>query len=211
MYKVGMETRATIIKTAKALMYESGYRGVTVTKICTACNEKLGTFTYYFNKKEDLIKYLYDDYMRNCMEYVANNTENLSMAESQIFTVMLYYRNIYRDPNLVRFHKEIYENGTMVHVYSNPANVIQSFTAQYGRSKQYYDLLVVADNAVRRELNINFIKEGRYDCDAVKKLIEDIYFVSGRLFDIKDIDVNRYINKAYQFVLEHNDCDITLL
>ena len=64
MYKTGIETKNTIVSSAKDLFYGHGYRNVTVHEICKLAGVKLGTFTYYFSRKNDLLCELYREVVR---------------------------------------------------------------------------------------------------------------------------------------------------
>lgn len=214
MYRTGIETKLNILDTAKALFYERGYRAVTVHEICERANVKLGTFTYYFSRKDDLLSALYNSYMQACKEYVdAQGLDQLSPAEHHMFVVMLYYYNLYRDEHIVAFHREVLQLGSMNAYFENPRSVISDFSDEgtASRDDSIYNLLVLADNAVRRELNMDFIAQPERGLDDVRALLTNIYTITARLFGTDYDALLAYIEGAYRFVLEHGDCQVSLL
>ena len=194
MYKTGIETRGTVVSCAKHLFYEHGYRSVTVHEICELANVKLGTFTYYFSRKNDLLSELYNAYMQSCKDYVdAQGIEGLSSAEHHMFVVMLYYSRLYADDRTTAFHREVLNLGSMSAYFEN------------------HNLLVLADNAVRRELNMNFIEQDDHGIDAVEQLLNDIYSITARLFGTDQAKLETYIAHARAFVEAHPDARVSLL
>ena len=214
MYKTGIETKGTVVSCAKRLFYEHGYRSVTVHEICKLANVKLGTFTYYFSRKNDLLSELYNAYMQSCKDYVdAQGIEGLSSAEHHMFVVMLYYSRLYSDERTVAFHREVLNLGSMSAYFENPRAVIADFSDEgsVDRNDPAYNLLVLADNAVRRELNMNFIEQDDHGIDAVEQLLNDIYSITARLFGTDQAKLETYIAHARAFVEAHPDARVSLL
>ena len=213
MYKNGSETKQNIEKSAKKLFYEYGYRKVSVSAICREADVKLGTFTYYFPKKEDLLRHIYTEYMNECRSCIDTLTDELDAPARHLHIVMLYYGNIYRDNNIIRFHRDILDLGSMNVIFSNSADLIRSFSSGGGMEKDsaFYELAIVADNAVRRELNINFIDNEEHTMPNVKTLIHNIYSVNARLFGIEQQLMDSYLSAAYDFYTEHFDLPAALL
>ena len=214
MYKTGIETKGTVVSCAKRLFYEHGYRSVTVHKICKLANVKLGTFTYYFSRKNDLLSELYNAYMQSCKDYVdAQGIEGLSPAEHHMFVVMLYYSRLYSDERTTAFHREVLNLGSMSAYFENPRSVIADFSDEgsVDRNDPAYNLLVLADNAVRRELNMNFIEQDDHGIDAVEQLLNDIYSITARLLGTDQAKLATYIAHARAFVEAHPDAQVSLL
>jgi len=59
-YAKGHETRELILHAALGIMVEEGYRAMSMRRIATACDMKLGNLTYHFPTREDLVRELLD-------------------------------------------------------------------------------------------------------------------------------------------------------
>ncbi|MBR2801515.1 MAG: TetR/AcrR family transcriptional regulator [Erysipelotrichaceae bacterium] len=213
MYKTGVETRLRILENAKRLFYRNGYKQTSVDMICRASDAKLGTFTYYFPKKNDLLSVIYSEYMGRCSEYIRTECLDLTSSEHHLYTVMLYYQKLYSDPQTVRFHKEIMEIASMNTWFHDSRKLITEFSAtnSTGMEENFYDLCVQADNAVRRELNLEFMEKEGHTPEDIKRLLEKIYSINGLLFGIDQKKIGRELEDAYHFYLSHQNCSVALL
>ena len=213
MYKTGIETRQNIINKAKKLFLKHGFKNTSVQQICQASNTKLGTFTYYFPKKNDLFSVIYSDYMQRCVEYVESKKPKLSPAKHHLYSVMLYYGNLYRNEKLVAFHKEALSIASMNAWFQDPRILISEYSGKNisKMDSAFYDLCAKADNAVRRELNLDFIASKDHSIKKIKELLESIYLINARLFGVDRDLTMQYLNDAYKFYLQNQDNNITLL
>lgn len=214
-YKVGIKTRVKIIKTAKRLFYEKGYAAVGVTEICRMAETKLGTFTYHFKTKDQLVRHIYQEYMQRIWAYTDSELHTSDAARLHIHAIALYYFNIYNDPNIAAFHTEIFQSLSMNDVLENGETLCRCFLDpdDPGITSGYiYHNLVVADNGCRRELNLKFMdSHPRPRLDDVINLIRDIYFVTGRLFCFPLQRLEEYIDDSRSFLLEHLDSNLRLI
>ena len=214
MYRTGIETKLNIVETAKELFLSRGYKAVTVRRICEHADVKLGTFTYYFSKKDDLLGQLYSAYMQACKSYVdIHAPHGLSPAEHHMYAVMLYYWFLYSDEATVAFHREVLRLAPVDAYFENPRAVLADFsdTGAVDRNDPSYSLLVLADNAVRRELNLDFSGQDERSLDDVRHLLENIYTITARLFGTDRAQLMAYIEHAYGFVRENLDAPLSLL
>ncbi len=213
MYKTGIETKQNILESAKELFYQNGYKQTSVQQICRAADAKLGTFTYYFPKKQDLLSCIYTDYMQKCVDYVEGNTEGLSLPRQHLYTVMMYYGKLYTDPRITSFHQEVLEMGSMNVWFHNSRGLISGYSgrATEGSTDEFYDLCVQADNAVRRELNLEFISLGKFSLADIRGLMHKIYMVNARLFQLSQDQTETDLEAAYQFLESHLDAPVRLL
>lgn len=204
--KKGLETKDNILASAKKLFYIHGLKNVSTNMICKEANVKLGTLTYYFNKKDDLLSYFYNDYMSRINQFVKDSTDNLDPAKAHIYMILLYYFNIYRDCNVVRFHEEVLENTSMYNILYNQRETIAPFAvhSSLAQNDDMFEILILADNAVRREMNLASAKSKQTkDLTEVKELVTKIYTVTAQLFSY---DVNllyEHIDEGYEFLLQH--------
>lgn len=201
--KKGIKTQETILKTAKELFYKNGFNDVSLSDICEHSNHRLGTLTYYFPKKWNIIDSLYQQYMNNIQAFVKENTENISPAERYIYVIILYYYNIYSDDNITRFHHQIMSESSMNNIFYDTKQFIVPILGE-NINETLLDLYVIADNAVRRELNLSFMqKTTAHTLEAVVELVRNIHLVATRLYGFDEELLDSYISKGEEFVAKH--------
>lgn len=209
----GFLTQEKILKAAKRLFYSHGLNQVSVSSICKEADIKLGTFTYYFPKKDDLINALYNSYMENIQKYVKEQAPDLNETEHYLTTILLYYFHIYSDVNISRFHQEILQHSSMNPIFSDSRLLIQPFLKEC-RSEltdSELDLFVIADNASRRELSLTYLQQPIRDLESILDLYKKVYTVSAKLFDFPLDLLKLHIENAYDFLLKHIDENLSLL
>lgn len=212
-YKKGIITNDSIINVARESFKEDGFKNTTIASICKKCGIKLGTFTYYFNRKEDLLATIYTSYMQRCREYINKQNLNLSTTEKHIYVVAMYYYNIYYHKQVFDFHREVLSITSMNNIFINPKEMIEDFAdgGNIDKSSPLYDLYVTADNAVRREFNLIYFNREHSSMDEVKGLLSDIYSLAATMFSI-DIDhVLKTVEDGYNYAKNHGDKSITLI
>ena len=210
MYKTGIETKQSIVQCAKALFYQNGYKNTSVNQICQESNAKLGTFTYYFPKKNDLLTLLYTEYMQKCVDYIDRMEDNLKSPDHHLYVVMFYYMKLYSDEATIRFHNEVLSIGSMNMWFHNTRVLISDFSGGTNEDPTF-TLYVKADNAVRRELNLNFIQDGKHTPEGVYALMKDIYTINAKLFDVDQKIMEDSLARAFRFAKKHLDEQISLL
>lgn len=212
-YKKGIQTKENILSSANDLFYEYGFKDVSVQKICKQSHVKLGTFTYYFNKKDDLIIYLYNHYMDRINDYIDHHTMDLSPAQKHIHMILMYYYNIYHHDPIVRFHEQVLQRTSMYNVLYKQTELIHPFTihSKLAQDENMLDLLILADNAVRRELNLISITQQSFSLEDIKSLVTKIYTVTAQLFSYDQTLLLAYIDEGYTFLLQHLHHPIYLL
>ena len=75
----------------------------------------------------------------------------------------------------------------------------------------HFGLYVKADNAVRRELNLNFIENSDHSLPAIKELLEEIYTINAKLFDVGLDLTEHYLAEAFAFAERCLEEDLSLL
>lgn len=213
MYKIGMETKNTIFECSRELFYEHGVKNTSVSKICEKAGVLPGTFTYYYPRKHDLLSEIYTAYMQKCVDFVDAKISGLPSAKRHLFIVMFYYMHIYRDEKTVRFHKEVLEIGSMNIWFHNTRKLISGFSGinEAAEGSETYDLCVMADNAARRELNLNFIDSPDHSEEKIRELMQKIYTINAKLFDVDPDLVRGYLEEAYLFSLVYRNEPVYLL
>ena len=106
--KKGTLTKQNIINAAKQLFYENGYNKTGIQDIADYANVKLGTITYYFKKKDDMISDIYNTFFMALYDYVSEASEkDLNLYTKYCFTLVLYYNAILSDPHNTLLYYEV--------------------------------------------------------------------------------------------------------
>ena len=202
----GAFTKQKILKATKELYYQKGYCAVTVQDICNRADIKLGTFTYYFATKEDLVSEIYSELLIKAYAYV-NYLENRPMdhLERNVITTFLYYNTIYKDKQNLKFHYEVFN---IMPSYSffmkNLKRSYKGFIRDLNLDIDDRELLKIstAEIGVRRQLTLEYIDNKIFDSHL--ELVITIYKMMGRLYKIDETIMNKYISRAVEF-LKKND------
>ena len=208
--KKGIKTQDAILNAAKHLFYANGFEQVSLADICVKSGKNLGTLTYYFPKKWNIIDCLYQQYMLRLQSFVQENTSDVSDAERYVYVILMYYHNIYSDTAITRFHYSIMLESSMNNIFDDTKQFVLPLLGEEIED-DLLDLYIKADNAVRRELNLAFMEDGReHDLQAIVNLIRRIHLVATRLygFDSKTLDI--YLERGRQFVETHPN-DVRLI
>lgn len=209
----GNATRENIVFCAKELFYNSGYKKTQVTHICDKADVKLGTFTYYFSTKAELVEYIYSEFLMEVYTFVPYLEERkLGSLEKNIISIFLYYHIILNDSNNARFHYEVLKNMSLYKYLHNNlknvyASIIREFNIDIGKKELFK--LSTADLGVRRELTIDYFEKDIF-VDS-KDLITTIYLIFGRLFKIDEKIIIKYITNAIKFLNKHDFSSINFL
>ena len=212
-YKTGVETKQHILDSARELFYENGFKNTSVSRICEKAETMPGTFTYHYPKKSDLLKDIYSDYMHRVIVFVDSKKQFEHPAERHLHVLAVYYTHLYTDPKIMSFHKEVLQIASMNHWFHNARKLIASYSGEGNlRSDDpNFNLYVKADNAVRRELNLNFIESGDHSLGAIRKLLGEIYTINAKLFDVGLELTEHYLTEAFAFAEEVLEEDLSLL
>ena len=199
----GLKTQDTILQTAKHLFYLYGFDKVSLNDICIQSSKKLGTLTYYFPKKWDIVDALYQQYMSKIRQFVTENCADLSPAQQYVNTVVAYYYNIYKDSAITRFHHHIMLASSMNDIFADTKQLVLPLVVE-DIDDDLLDLYIQADNAVRRELNLAFMRDTkRRSLSNIVDLVRRIHLVSTRLYGFDPETLKVYIADAQRFVESH--------
>lgn len=113
-YKKGLNTCNYIVEESKKLFYTKGYSKTTIQEICDNTNITLGNFTYYFKTKQDLLKRVYFDYLKDIENFVIENSEEYpDLFDKYLMVCMIYNYNIFSDKKISDFNYSIIKNDTI--------------------------------------------------------------------------------------------------
>ncbi|MBR3167933.1 MAG: TetR/AcrR family transcriptional regulator [Erysipelotrichaceae bacterium] len=213
MYKTGVETKQHILDAARELFYENGFKNTSVFRICEKAETMPGTFTYHYPKKIDLLKDIYGDYMQRVIDFVDMKKHFEHPAERHLHVLAVYYTHLYIDPRIMSFHKEVLQIASMNFWFHNTRRLIAGYSGEGSLPSDdpHFGLYVKADNAVRRELNLNFIENSDHSLPAIKELLEEIYTINAKLFDVGLDLTEHYLAEAFAFAERCLEEDLSLL
>ncbi|MDO4288987.1 MAG: TetR/AcrR family transcriptional regulator [Eubacterium sp.] len=104
----GKKTRENIMNTAKTLFYHRGYNNTGIQDIAAEADVKLGTMTYYFKKKTDLVGEIFNTYFMRLYDRVGEEIgQEATLFTKYCFTQVCLFDAILKDPNNARFYYEI--------------------------------------------------------------------------------------------------------
>ncbi|MGL4606409.1 MAG: TetR/AcrR family transcriptional regulator [Eubacteriaceae bacterium] len=198
--KKGIQTKQNIINTARELFYEHGYNKTGIQDIADRANVKLGTITYYYKKKDDMIADIYNVFFLALYDFVSTSSEHLNLYTKYCYTLVLYYEAVLNDEK----NKTLYYEVLVKDV--NPSGRL-NITKTMNRScldflnKNYIeaDLEVIArsEYGARKQLFIDFYeKEIKLTTRAM------IYFMIRNLFRLMNLDgemIENTIQQAFEF------------
>ena len=106
----GKKTRENIMNTAKKLFYERGYTNTGIQDIAEEAGVKLGTMTYYFKKKTDLVGEIYNTYFMGLYNSISETLgQEATLFTKYCFTLVCFFDDILKDSKNARFYYEILE------------------------------------------------------------------------------------------------------
>lgn len=77
--KKGIQTQRNILLQAKELFYARGYNNTGMVDIARNAQVGLGTLTYYFNRKEDIVDEIINTYFMQLYDFVGENSEKAKL------------------------------------------------------------------------------------------------------------------------------------
>jgi len=210
--KKGTQTKQNIINTAKILFYENGYNKTGIQDIADRANVKLGTITYYYKKKDEMISDIYNVFFLALYEYVSSVSGNLNLYTKYCYSLILYYEAILNDEH----NKTLYYEVLVKNVNPNGRTTI---TKTMNRScldflnKNYIeaDLEIIArsEYGARKELFVDFYeKEIKFTSRAM------VYFFVRNLFRLMNLDyemIENTIQQGLDFSNKNKPIDIKFL
>lgn len=212
--KKGIKTEIDILNSGKALFHEKGYAKTSMRDICAHADVKLGTLTYYFNKKDDLARRIYADHVIRIYSFIkSNKTKPINSIQLNFYMTCLYqyFYSIDKKTNDFQletiYHRDIYDS---IHqqLFNRLYKTYYSLVSE-NFSQSELETALFADISVRRELAIRFLRK-EYPKDS-RDLFTDMYTITGRLFKFPEEITQLYIREAIDFLDTHDCSSIRLL
>ncbi|WP_026395397.1 TetR/AcrR family transcriptional regulator [Acetobacterium malicum] len=196
----GTQTKSNIITTAKVLFYENGYNKTGIQDIADRADVKLGTITYYYKKKDDMITDIYNVFFLALYDYVSSVSENLNLYTKYCYSLVLYYEAILNDEHNKTLYYEVLVKNVNPHGRTNITNTLNRSCLDF-LNKNYIeaDLEVIArsEYGARKELFIDFYEKNiKFTSRAM------IYFFIRNLFRLMNLDgemIENTIQQGFEF------------
>lgn len=209
----GTLTKKNIITSAKQLFYENGYNKTGIQDIADFADVKLGTITYYFKKKDDMISDIYNTFFMSLYEYVSEASDkDLNLYTKYCYTLVLYYDAILSDShNALLYYEVMLKNVSHANQIAITKTLNRSCLDFLNKSYAEIDLEIIAqaEYGARKELFMNYY-EGRLKIDNETLCY---YFVKN-LFKLMSLDgdmVQNTMRQAFKFMKEHKPEHIRFL
>ncbi|MDK2937242.1 TetR/AcrR family transcriptional regulator [Eubacteriaceae bacterium ES2] len=210
--KKGTQTKQNIITSARSLFYEYGYNKTGIQDIADHANVKLGTITYYYKKKDDMITDIYNVFFLALYDYVSTMEENLNLYTKYCYALVLYYEIILNDEHNKTLYYEVLVKNVNPQGRTNIMNTLNRSCLDF-LNKNYIeaDLEVIArsEYGARKELFINY-----YEKDVKFTGRAMIYFLIRNLFRLMNLDgemIENTIQQAVEFSNKHHPEHIKFL
>jgi len=196
----GTQTKSNIITTAKVLFYENGYNKTGIQDIADRADVKLGTITYYYKKKDDMITDIYNVFFLALYDYVSSVSEHLNLYTKYCYSLVLYYEAILNDERNKTLYYEVLVKNVNPHGRTNITNTLNRSCLDF-LNKNYIeaDLEVIArsEYGARKELFIDFYEKNiKFTSRAM------IYFFIRNLFRLMNLDgemIENTIQQGFEF------------
>ncbi|MBC3796667.1 TetR/AcrR family transcriptional regulator [Acetobacterium tundrae] len=210
--KKGTQTKQNIINTAKILFYENGYNKTGIQDIADRANVKLGTITYYYKKKDEMISDIYNVFFLALYEYVSSVSGNLNLYTKYCYSLILYYEAILNDEHNKTLYYEVLVKNVNPHGRTNITKTMNRSCLDF-LNKNYIeaDLEIIArsEYGARKELFIDFYeKEIKFTSRAM------VYFFVRNLFRLMNLDgemIENTIQQGLDFSNKNKPVDIKFL
>ncbi len=211
--KKGLKAELSLLQSAKELFYKNGYEKTPIKDICENADVHIGTFTYYYKKKSDLIKAIYADFLMHTYTFVDIHSDgSLNSIQKNAYAILVYYRGLFVDEQTINFHNEVLSKISLYEfINKNLTRIYASFVKDFNLNIDQNELRIVssADLGVRRELTLEYMS-GDFPGDIVD-LYRNIYMLMGRLFKMPELLMKQYIEEAIVFSDKYDKGKIKLL
>lgn len=193
-YKKGLNTCNYIVEESKKLFYLKGYSKTTIQEICDNTNITLGNFTYYFKTKQDLLKRVYLDYLKEIENFVIENSEEYpNLFDKYLLSCIIFNNNLFADKNISNFNYSIIKNDSLYNdiFLSIPSEEIK---LAYGNineniSRRELKLLYLSDLGTRKELTKYFV-ENEELFESSLDFSANLAEIISRIYKFENININ---------------------
>lgn len=214
-YKKGLNTCNYIVEESKKLFYTKGYSKTTIQEICDNTNITLGNFTYYFKTKQDLLKRIYFDYLKEIESFVVENSEEYpDLFDKYLMSCIIYNYNIFSDKKISDFNYSIIKNNAIYNdVFLNLPTEDMRFVfgnTDENLSKKELKLLYLSVLGTRKELT-QYYAENEELFDSPLEFATHVAEIESRIYKANNINIKEKFLNNPEFIEKIKNNGITLL
>ncbi len=208
----GNKTKDSILSYAKEVFYEYGYKNSLVKTIAKNAGISLGNLTYYFNKKDDIVKEIYEQFISDIYDFIDSNTTEEDALQKYCNFIVIIYSIILSDEKNKRFYSEVILNKSNYRILHELMRnyyrqIIDSLNIEL--SQNDFEIFVLTEFGSRREIFLNyFSKELDLSFD------ELIYYLISNMcksLEIEATEIDRLVQNAFEFIRIHDHTSIRFL
>ncbi|WP_195270735.1 TetR/AcrR family transcriptional regulator [Eubacterium sp. 1001713B170207_170306_E7] len=200
--KKGKQTHENILHQAKELFYTRGYNNTGMTDIAANAQVGLGTLTYYFNRKEDIVDEIINTYFMRLYDFVGENSDKAKLQYVKYCTAMiLFYTGIVEDPHVMKFYYEItlrdcnkIKRLMVLKLFSRSA--LEYFNKTY--TEEDMEAYTLAFYGAQKEIFIRYYE--RELPFKAKKLVKSIVYHMFRLLDVDNDTLKNSMKDGFVFL-----------
>lgn len=214
-YKKGLNTCNYIVEESKKLFYTKGYSKTTIQEICDNTNITLGNFTYYFKTKQDLLRRIYLDYLKNIEAFVIENSEEYpNLFDKYLMVCIVYNYNLFADKNISNFNYSIIKNNSLYNdIFLNLP--VEEIKLAYGNlnediSRKELKLLYLSDLGTRKELTQYFVENEELFDSAIDFSI-NLAEIVARIYKVDDSNIKEKFLNNPNFLEKVKNSGVSLL
>ncbi|PKM89972.1 MAG: TetR/AcrR family transcriptional regulator [Firmicutes bacterium HGW-Firmicutes-10] len=157
----GNETKERILSYSKQEFYENGYNDTWVKTIAEKADMRLGNLNYYFNKKDDIVKEIYEQFTVQLYDYIESQGEYTELQKYCNFA-MMFYHTVFSDEQNKKFYHEVIVNKSNYRILHELMkdyykNIIQSLNLEL--SDTDFEIFILTEFGSRREIFLAYLSE----------------------------------------------------
>jgi AcrR family transcriptional regulator len=202
MYPKGIETRDRIVEAAKKIFYKHGYKNSTLKMITDEAEVSLSAVPYYFSKKYQIVREIYNEFLENIYVFLKENISELPDSyQMHFYATKIYYRIILGDSNNRRFYFEV-NNSEPNYMLAYPFidRVYDNYAKDFNipLTEMQRQLMRMADGGGRREILYSYFNN-MIDI-SIDDLCDYLTSLTGTLIGIHMLIAEKYAKKSTEFV-----------
>lgn len=209
----GLATKCQIKDSAKKLFKLNGYNKTSIKDICEQGNVKLGSFTYYFKTKDDLVREIYGDVWQKCYDLMDSKIQRpITEIEKNTIFSFLYFYAILHDELTRAFHYEILSMASVSNfIYEYAFPLFECYNQELNLNftpKEVYDAYM-GINGVSREIVTHYLENPNER--TLTDLVKILCIFRARIFTMDENLMKVFLYNGLEFEQTYDHSHITLL
>lgn len=216
MYSKGEYRKDILLKNAKELFYEKGYRNTTIREIAAKSGDPVSLVHYYFQKKDDILRTVYSDFCNNIDLFLYTKYADQGIEQDILLAHALnnriYYDILLKDPCNSRVYGEILESSTNAGLIGRYVEYTsQKYVDQYqiSVSEEQLKACIAINFGGRREFYREYLS-GRLPLD-IQEGVSLIFSIFPRLIGIDTREIDRALTQSLEIFRQLPDTGIRFL